>query len=195
MANGEARRWGNYLGKPKHLVEITEGESLLARTVRLVHAQDPHAEVIISAHDERYAVEGAQLYTPPVRDLEIDRFVPELLDRPCCYLYGDAYYTEESIRTICRTSTSHDMLFFGNAGRIFAVKMLNPGYVCQLLDELRRNIVAGKIDDCKGWQLYHRYLGMELAGKDIADDFVFIEDATTDFNTPDEYLSFIRNRK
>ena len=34
MADGEGKRWGNYLGIPKHLIEI-DGEPIIKRTVRL----------------------------------------------------------------------------------------------------------------------------------------------------------------
>ena len=37
MADGHGRRWGRYLGRPKHLIRLG-GESLLERTVRLLKA-------------------------------------------------------------------------------------------------------------------------------------------------------------
>lgn len=35
MAAGEGKRWNNFLGVPKHLIEIN-GETLLERTTRLL---------------------------------------------------------------------------------------------------------------------------------------------------------------
>ena len=193
MANGAATRWGNYLGVPKHLARVGE-ETLLERTVRLVGAAAPDAEVVISAHDERYRVKGARFYTPLRNDYEIDRFVLELLDEPCCFLYGDACYTPEAIDTICAAGGSSDLLFFGSSSRIFAVKVFAPEVAASLLRDLRAEIEEGSIPDCKGWQLYHRYLGMPLEGKAIGDDYVLIEDGTTDFNTPSEYEAYLGNR-
>ena len=200
MANGQGLRWGGHRGVPKHLVEVGSGESLIARTVRMVQEADAGAEVVVSAHDERYAVAGARLYTPEHGELEIDRFVPELLDQPCCYLYGDTYYTVGALARVCaapRTAACDGaqaprLLFFGNERRIFAVQMADYAYARGLILELRAQIEAGRIADCKGWQLYHRHLGLPLAGHAIAGDYVLIEDGTTDFNTPEEYEAFRR---
>ena len=53
MADGKGSRWKNYRGMPKHLVKI-KGETLLARTVRLIKELDGESEVIITSHDDRY---------------------------------------------------------------------------------------------------------------------------------------------
>lgn len=191
MANGQGRRWKNYMGIPKHLAPTPSGETLVARTVRLTRACDPAAEVVVSAHDERYAVPGARLYTPRVAELEIDRFVPELIDRPCCFLYGDAYYTEEALRTVCCAPAAEGLLAFGDERRIFALRAQDWARVLELVRALREGIVRGALPDAKGWQLYHAYRGMPLEGKAIGGGFVRIEDETTDFNTAEEYRAFM----
>ena len=193
MANGAARRWNNYLGIPKHLVKV-DGETLLERTARLIREADPDASVVITAHDERYRVPGTALHRPLRWELEIDRFPPELLVEPTVFLYGDTFYTKEAVSTICGSTLGGAMCFYGNRTRIFAVRADDVKVMSSLLEELRNRGVAGEILDCKGWQLYHRYLGLPLEGKAIAGDYLLIEDETTDFNTPEEYRAFVERR-
>ena len=86
MADGKGTRWQNYNDIPKHFIEIN-GETLLARTVRLLRQGDPGCEVIITSHDPRYEVEGARRYEPKNNHLEIDRFTEELIEDNVCFLY------------------------------------------------------------------------------------------------------------
>ena len=55
MADGEGKRWGNYKGVPKHLIEIN-GETLLGRTTRLL--KEHNVDYIITTSDERYKQYG-----------------------------------------------------------------------------------------------------------------------------------------
>ena len=59
MADGKGTRWNNYHNIPKHLIEIG-GETLLARTVRLLRENDARADIVITSHDPRYEVPGAR---------------------------------------------------------------------------------------------------------------------------------------
>ena len=115
MAAGEGKRWGNYKGIPKHLIEIN-GETLLGRTTRLL--KENNVDYIITASDERYKQYG-EVIPQSYLDCEIDRF-EEIADDEICYLYGDVYYTEEAIKTIVNTDTN-EILFFGSDYEIFAV--------------------------------------------------------------------------
>ena len=112
MADGKGTRWQNYNDIPKHFIEIG-GETLLARTVRLLNEGDEAADVIITSHDPRYEVPGARRYEPLNNHLEIDRFTEELIGDDVCFLYGDTYYSQEAMDTILKTETE-DMIFFGN---------------------------------------------------------------------------------
>lgn len=61
VCGGEASRWGNHLGVPKHLVEIS-GEVLLERTIGQIHDRDPDADVVLAVKgmDARYNLDGAR---------------------------------------------------------------------------------------------------------------------------------------
>ena len=47
MADGKGSRWNNFMGHKKHDISVS-GETLLERTVRLVHKFDDAAEIIIT---------------------------------------------------------------------------------------------------------------------------------------------------
>ena len=71
MADGRGSRWNNFMGHSKHDIRIGS-ETLLERTVRLTHAFDDTAEVIITSHDASLSIAGAQRYEPENNVLEID---------------------------------------------------------------------------------------------------------------------------
>ncbi|MDO4501616.1 MAG: NTP transferase domain-containing protein [Coriobacteriia bacterium] len=189
MANGKGTRWNNYDGIPKHLINIG-GETLLQRTTRLVHAFDPQAEVVITSHNPDCVAQGARRYEPLRSEREIDRFCVELVQDGVCFLYGDAFYSTDTIRQVVEASVE-DMLFFGNPATIVAVKVAQGECMLEHLRDIDRLIEQGAIADAKGWQLYHHLMGMPLDGKDIAGKFVVLEDRTTDFNRPEDYEQFV----
>jgi len=110
MAAGQGKRWNDYLGVPKHLVEIN-GETLLGRTTRLLKKYNIN-DYVITSSDPRYAQYGPTIPQSD-NDCEIDRFEESVIDGPVCYLYGDVYYTEEAIKTIINTPAL-DVQFFGS---------------------------------------------------------------------------------
>ena len=91
MADGKGSRWNNFMGHKKHDISVS-GETLLERTVRLVHKFDDAAEIIITSHDESISIPGAVRYEPKNNVLEIDRFTAELIGDDMCFLYGDVRY-------------------------------------------------------------------------------------------------------
>lgn len=108
MAAGKGTRWNNYLGVPKHLIEIN-GETLLGRTTRLLKENGIN-NYVITGTDERYLQFG-ELISQTNNDCEIDRFEESIIDGLVCYLYGDVYYTDEAIKTIIQTEVD-DIVFF-----------------------------------------------------------------------------------
>lgn len=193
MANGKGIRWDNFTDRPKHLIKV-EGETLLARIVRLLRKFDPVAQIIITSTDERYEVKGASRHEPLNNKLEIDRFTEELIEDGVCFLYGDTYYTEAAIKTIVQ-STDTGLLFFGNAKRIVAVKVFDGELMKKHIHHIKTLFLEGKIADCKGWQIYQSYNGAPLDSREISAHYVMINDQTQDFNYPDDYLRFVENKR
>lgn len=188
MANGRGQRWHNYGGVPKHLICV-DGETLLARTTRLVHELDDTAEVYISSSNPKYETPGAILHSPEKYIHELDRFCYELITDNVTFLYGDAFYTKEALRTIVSTETK-GITFFGNSNAIFGVKAADGELLKAAIDKLFDLIGAGELEDAKGWTLYHLVEGMSMAGKEIRGNFTHIEDITSDFNYPSDWDRF-----
>ncbi len=185
MADGKGTRWNNYHNIPKHFIEIG-GETLLARTVRLLRENDARADIVITSHDPRYEVPGARRYEPQNNHLEIDRFTEELIADDVCFLYGDTFYSESVIQKIADTP-AEKLLFFGNERSIVAIKVADGALFRQHVDRVRALFLAGKIEKCIGWQVYQSFGGLPFGEKTIAADYILIQDGTEDFNSPADY--------
>ncbi|MEG0805489.1 MAG: hypothetical protein RR364_04030 [Lachnospiraceae bacterium] len=184
MADGKGTRWDNYNNIPKHFLKV-EGETLLQRTVRLLNQEDSEAEVIITSHDSRYEVEGATRYEPRNNHLEIDRFTEELIENDVCFMYGDTYYTEEAMKLIVNTEAS-ELLFFGTAQVIVAIKVADGECFRYHTERVRQLYKEGRIDKCIGWQVYQSYEGLPYDHKVIKKDYIKVGESTCDFNTPED---------
>ncbi|MCL1799225.1 MAG: 2-C-methyl-D-erythritol 4-phosphate cytidylyltransferase [Eggerthellaceae bacterium] len=191
MADGKSDRWDNYLSVPKHFIEI-DGEPIIERTIRLLHAYDQKSEVIVTSHNKDYELAGSTRYEPLDNTLEVDRFTRELIVDDTCFLYGDTYYTEDAIRRIIQTE-AEDILFFGNRDSIVAIKIKDGALFEEHVDRVRGLFLIGAIEHCIGWQVYQSFQGLPFNGKGIADKYILFNDKTMDFNDPEDYLRKIGN--
>ena len=185
MCDGKGTRWKNYKDIPKHFVKIN-GEPLIKRTVRQLNERENNCEIIITSHDKRYDIEGSTRYEPLNNVLVIDRFTEELIDDNICFLYGDTYYPDEVIDSIISEKAS-DILFFGNAKSIVGIKIKDGKLFKKHVSRVRKLFLDGKIKNCKGWQVYQSFVGLEFDKKQIGEKFVLVNKDTIDFNTPKEY--------
>lgn len=190
MADGKGNRWNNHNDIPKHLISF-EGETLLARTVRLLLERDREAEIFITSHDERYEVKGAIRYEPRNNVLEIDRFTEELIQDHMCFLYGDTFYSEEAMDCILNTAVE-DLMFFGNERSIVAIMIRDGELFRSHVQHVRKLFLAGEITSCKGWQVYQSYAKLPYTTKQMGRNYIFIKDETRDFNTPEDLGGALR---
>lgn len=190
MADGKGSRWNNYMGLTKHNIRIG-GETLLERTVRLLHEYDAAAEVIITSHNTQLHIDGAERYEPKNNVLEIDRFTAELIGDDMCFLYGDVYYSEEAIKTIVESVGAERLLFIGSHKSICAVLIKDGALFRSLYETIRSMYLDGRITECKGWQVYHLYAGLPLESREIGRGYLITDSFTRDFNSPDDYNDFI----
>ena len=149
MADGKGSRWNNYMGHGKHDITIG-GETLLQRTVRLLHLCDDAAEVIITSHNEGLSIDGAVRYEPKNNVLEIDRFTAELIGDDMCFLYGDVYYSEKAIETVVENAGRQPLLFVGSEKSICAVLIKDGALFKSLYEKIRGMFLDGKLSECKG---------------------------------------------
>ncbi|MGO1590537.1 MAG: NTP transferase domain-containing protein [Ancrocorticia sp.] len=193
MANGNGTRWKGYLGTPKHLLTI-DGETLLTRIVRQIREREPGAEVYVSAENPQYETPGAIRHAPQRKEIELDRFVPELLCDGVCFLYGDTFYTDDAMDTIM-AGMDESMQFFATQRSIVAVKTEDADLMSKHLENVRTQYTSGRITRCKGWQVYRSYKGQPLDGLGAADEgLILIEDETGDFNRPEDLQRFAAAR-
>jgi hypothetical protein len=222
MCAGAGKRWNNYLGIRKHLLQIGK-ERLIDRTVRLLRERTD-AEICIAAFDDGYDVAGARRFEPPHgRDnyTDTDKFLCSVdywsADDQTILVYGDVFFTSAAMNAI--TSFNGHYSFFGRPGpsectgrpwaEMFALSFAPAARetVRSAILAVRDLLVAGKIKRGGGWEVY-RFLKhmvpiclLERA-QPVADSFVTIDDSTDDFDHPADfeewkrrYLAYVeRNR-
>ena len=215
MADGQGTRWNNYLGVPKHLIDI-DGEQLLYRTVRLLKKQGIE-DIWITSHDERYDVPGATRYEPNNNEYEIDRFYScrEIWTDEVCFIYGDVYYTEEAINKIT-SDKSKTFRYFGRSkpsktgkdhAELFAIK-ITKDYINKFEEaclKIRSYVEKGIHKRGLGWHTYlkmhnkEHHIDVELLRDYLKNNklknFTEINDETDDFDNPIDYDTFINKNK
>ena len=80
-----------------------------------------------------------------------------------------------------------DILFFGNARAIVAVKVADGKLFKHHVDRVRALFLEGKIEKCIGWQVYQSFLNLPFGEKKIDTKFILLKDGTEDFNSPEDY--------
>jgi len=216
IAAGEASRWKNHLGIPKHFAPV-DGEPIIYRTVRLLRERSVvDIYVVGPADDPRYAIEGSTLFVPKKEphNQDADKFLNsrDLWDANgrTVVFYGDVFFTEYAMDSIvnfegkdwtlfCRFDSSQ---YTGTGwGECFAQSFYpkdieeHKEKLYYIADLKRKNI----IDRCGGWEHYRAMQGyrdhevkehLHRKGK------VFeINDWTDDFDHPTDYERFIENWK
>lgn len=190
MCAGEGKRWGNYKGVPKHLIEIN-GETLIGRTTRLLK-QNGIEDYIITSSDERYKQYG-NIMPQSHNDCEIDRF-EEIDEDEICYLYGDVYYTEDAINTIIKTPTD-DILFFGSPYEIFAVKVVNKELFLFHKNRVKELYLNGEISRSIGWEIYRSLYHIPFNKHKVYTNYYLVLDETDDIDYPEDYENFVNKCK
>ncbi len=192
MADGDMKRWDMACRIPKHLIRV-ENETLLERLVRQVHTVKPDCRIIITSHDSRYEVAGAERYEPQNNRLEIDRFTWELIEDDTCFLYGDTYYTDEAIHTICATKTD-ELYFIGTDNSIVALIAHSAKLLRRHITRVKEAFLAGECNDCRGWQVYQSYTNQPFGRLYIDKSFTKIPNETCGFNEWQDYQNFLKRR-
>ena len=186
MADGKGMRWNNYMGIPKHFA-VVKGEELISRIIRLIRQENKNIEIIVTSHDKRYEFKESIRYEPINNNYEIDRFTEELIEDDMCFLYGDTFYTEESINKILEKEAD-DILFFGNKKTIVAVKIKNAEIFKKHRDKVKKAYIDGKISKCTGWEVYRSFTEQNFKEPlNLGEKFIIVDDLTTDVDTPLDY--------
>lgn len=185
---------------PKQL-SVIKGEVLVERTIRLLKENGIN-EIYISSNDPRFT-QAPRLENKAnnfvadngkITGYWLDAFYP--IGEPCCYLFGDVYFSPNAIKTIVEYNGDKNILF-GNSvakneehknwGEPFAYKVNNYDEfmagvkaVKQLYDEgkiIRHPIV---------WELYRYLHNLDINVQRITDDYITIDDETIDYDNPEQ---------
>jgi hypothetical protein len=205
IAAGDATRWGNHLGVPKHLIQI-DGESLLERTVRLFSQEKNSKIFVVGPDDDRYRVKNTTLFTPIKNKYNhgVDKFInsSNLWNGygRTIVVYGDVYFTEESVNTILNYKSREWKLFCSfKKGECFAQSFYDEhvGQHIQSLFILTKLCNEG-LKNTGGWSHYRVMNGKRdnLVGPAIDLGMAIpIEDITNDFDYPNDYDKFMKSYK
>jgi choline kinase len=215
IAAGEATRWGDYLNTPKHLIEI-DGEPLLHRTVRLLKQNGVKQIYVVSKDDPRYQVSGATQYIAKLdykTNADADKFLSSkhLWNRNgrTIVLYGDVYFTDKSMQTICKFNDKewtlfcrpNESRFTGTPwGECFAQSFYDEDISKheEALHRIAKLHRQKKIDRCGGWEHYRAMIGVsdnKIRSKIFNGHYVIIDDLTDDFDYPEDFERWIKMRE
>ena len=209
---GEATRWGNYLGVPKHLVTL-EGEVMLHRLVRqLSEYKDNSIHIVVKEDDDKYKVSGSELYVADLNPSngDADKFLSsqKLWNKHGRTLVfcGDVWFSDSAIRKIL-SYRGTDWIVFGrhHASKITGCKwgeLFAQSFYPKDIKEHRANLhkvaeayKAKSITSAGGWAHYRAMSGIPLGEHKIKDKFYNIDDWTDDFDKPEDYDRWTKNRK
>lgn len=203
---GEASRWGNYLGVPKHFANLN-GEPILHRTIRLLtkHKISPDDIYVVSRD---YDIGRVRNYTAKLnpRNHDADKFLSshELWNKDgrTVILYGDVYFSEEAIQTIINDETPYWRLFCRpwaseitgtEYGECFAVSFFPFDHkTCKKkLKQLIHLYNGGLLGRIGGWEWSRMMAEVDIRYiADHLDDlpvYIVIDDETDDIDYPVDY--------
>jgi hypothetical protein len=181
LCAGEATRWGNFRGVPKHLVKLL-GEPILHRAVRLIKDIRPDADVRIIAKDPldpQYQVAGARTFPARLDPTNhgADKFLSSRYlwdaDGRTVILYGDCFFTRAALTTILTDEPIDDgwrifarfdgSTITGSPGGENFAHVIDPDAHHAYEASLHRIAAlqtAGVISRCGGWEQYRSMHGV-----------------------------------
>lgn len=202
---GPSKRWGNFLGVPKHLIPFN-GIPMLQRTVNQLRFR-AFRDIIVVAYDGRYHMDGARMCAPitpsPFPDTGLGHSSEFWSPASrTLVLFGDVFFSEAAMETIA-TCPATGIQWFGREGpgrsghkhgELFGVsippneqkRMRRTMWKVRWLRRLRW------IHRARGWECYRLLHRLPLKEHRIAGDFIEIDDATEDFDFPYEYLLWMK---
>lgn len=211
LCAGEAERWGNYRGKPKHLVPVDDGLPLLLRTVRQLRLRGL-LPIVVSKPDVRYAIPGTVQYVPQLNpaNYDADKFLSSrglwCLTEKTTLVWGDVFFTDAAMDAVA-TCPADDWTMFHRPGpsqltgkrygEVFAL-VFRPEHVPEQMDALHRVVDLqrrGVTRRSGGWEFHKAMCGMSdsmLVDMWLAVPArrVIVDDFTEDFDVPQDYLDW-----
>lgn len=185
---------------PKPL-SVINGEALVQRTIRLLK-ENGIEDILISSNDCRFEEYAPVIYhenSYKVIDNKIygywlDAYYPT--DKPCIYLHGDVYYSEDAIKRIINLHPSVNT-FIGNEvarnpehknwGEPFGWIVVDQKTFRKGIEDTKKLQDEGKLERgfAISWELYRVLNGLDPNKQYIIDDtYLSIDDETIDVDAP-----------
>lgn len=193
LAAGEQQRWGKY--PIKQLLPIN-GEPLILRTIRLLGKNKPivvtHRPEII-AQVPYWLIPKRRYWTTETLLSTSDKWYSEQI----VILLGDVLYSPRSLDLIL--SKRGRFTVFGSSHEIFALSFYDKPRVIQAAKETIEQAARGEHFG-KLRNLYHTYYDIKDKNEYDTNHPHFekihssITDYVTDFDTPEQYEAFVRDR-
>ena len=181
---------------------IINGERLVERTIRLLK-ENGIKDYYISSNDDRFKEYGKILkHENTYKQINgtqegywVDAYYPT--DKPCIYLHGDVYYSEDAIKTILNYNPKVNTMI-GNqwalnenhdkVGEPFGWIIVNQKKFRKAIEETKILQDEGKCDRMPvSWELYQVLNGHDVNGFDISiDTYLPIYDETIDIDYPEQ---------
>jgi hypothetical protein len=211
LCAGDGKRWGNFLGSPKHLIKI-DGERLIDRTVRLIKtlSNDETDIFIVANNDPRYEINGCKLFIPEKNPQigEADAYInsKQLWNKEgrTIIFFGDVWFSEFCMKSIVQ-NMDKDWTTFGRKGgsvitghpygEPFAYSFY-PDQIHMLEDILNKIIkeFQKKTIEIGFWRSYLSMIRVNPNLKHVyRNRFFQIDDFTDDFDFPRDYKYWIKN--
>jgi hypothetical protein len=194
LAAGDATRWQNHRGTPKHRL-IIEDEVLIERTAKqfLKYTNDVVTVVQKNAHQ----VEGCSMYVPgQSRNLkDMAKFMSSQTiwsDDRTVLVFGDVYFTDEAVETIM-SDTQQWRFYLRKEGSTITGKpwreifglSFDASFNKDINTAILRVVSRNTASSAGGWHLLMELLRTEDRNKlFMTDDHININDWTEDFDFP-----------
>ena len=206
---GDGKRWNDYGNVPKALINI-DGEPILKRTIRLCQRFTDDIWVVAtddrindSLSDVNVSIDPGKVFKIPVgTDKVMCTEDLWLSNQDTVVLFGDTYFTQESINLMLEKNTEMPLIFFGRlraseltrkkgAPEIYGLRIRPDGQ--ELLRTKCENIRTLKTPG-PGYVFTKTDRMLTVLDSLGYEYFQEINDFTEDFDRPKDLLNWIRGR-
>lgn len=205
---GDGTRWNNYMDVPKALVEIDE-EPILKRTIRLCRRFTDDIWVISDDDLISEALSGESVSIDPGKTFKVSVGTDKVMcsedlwvtDRDTIVLFGDTYFSQESIEMILGEDIDLPLAFFGRleasnltrkkSPEVYAIRIRPDGH-----DMLRDECESIRSQKTPGPQYVFQSIDrIKSVLDELGDEYLkVVDDFTEDFDMPKDLLNWTKGR-
>jgi hypothetical protein len=220
LCAGRQTRWKRSL-KQKYLVPIGD-EPLLHNTIRRFRIGTPDLDIVVVLHPDAPDIErdDVGVFRPPRDQLcdehKITSSLPVWAPDHNILVFGDVFFTDAAIYKIL-ANDADEIIWFGRPGasaltgskyqEIFGLSFPTTHAVrlVKAAQRIRTAFRMRRLSRAKAWEVYWLVNGyppyrvspggrirLPKPGVNIERNFVVIDDLTDDFDTPVEYMNWLK---